>query len=78
MLGRFLQPDFAPLYLHHPLLTDHRGRKLSKRDFDADIHELNLAGTKAETVLGKAAALAGLIPEARDLQAEELAGLFLK
>lgn len=76
LLGRMWNPEFDPIYLHHPLLTDAEGRKLSKRDFDADIHELNLAGANPKSVIGKAAALIGLIPQERELAVEELAGLF--
>jgi glutamyl/glutaminyl-tRNA synthetase len=60
LLARYLSPDFAPIYAHHALLTDASGRKLSKRDFDADIHTLMLQGEKAANVLGRAAQLAGL------------------
>jgi glutamyl-Q tRNA(Asp) synthetase len=58
-LRAMLEVNEQPIYLHHPLLTDAHGRKLSKRDFDADIHSLKLAGLAAEHVIGKAAHLAG-------------------
>jgi glutamyl-tRNA synthetase/glutamyl-Q tRNA(Asp) synthetase len=81
LLGRMLSPEpvdigYNPVFLHHPLLTDDEGRKLSKRDFDADIHELNLAGQNPQTILGRAAAIVGLIPEHRNLSADEVSSLF--
>jgi glutamyl-Q tRNA(Asp) synthetase len=60
LLAEMMGQEKRPLYLHHPLLVDAHGRKLSKRDFAADIHSLMLAGKSAKEVLLEAAALAGL------------------
>jgi glutamyl-Q tRNA(Asp) synthetase len=65
-----------PLYLHHGLLTDSAGRKLSKRDFDADIHTVMLAGTPAEEVLAHAGRKAGLWNGGSTLKVEALPQLF--
>jgi glutamyl-tRNA synthetase/glutamyl-Q tRNA(Asp) synthetase len=70
MLGREAQPQF----LHHPLLVDAQGRKLSKRDFDEDIHGMFLMGLPAEQVIGQAVWLAGWSPDAREMGVEEALG----
>lgn len=76
-LMRLLGQATAPAYLHHGLLTDDKGRKLSKRDFDADIHSLLLAGTPPQDLLAEAARRAGLWLDGSGLGAVELQQLFL-
>lgn len=71
-LMRMLGATRMPVYLHHGLLVDANGRKLSKRDFAADIHSLLLAGSSANELLGQAAHLAGLLPSLQPLRADEL------
>ncbi len=68
----------TPCYLHHGLLMGPNGVKLSKKHFDKDIHQRMLAGENAKDVLGEAAFLAGLIPEVRPVEIEELPGLVIK
>jgi glutamyl-Q tRNA(Asp) synthetase len=70
-LAKLLGQESRPIYLHHPLLVDAEGRKLSKRDFDADIHSLMLAGMQAEEVIGRAAFLAGWVEQYRLMGLEE-------
>ena len=72
--GKLQRSSFR--YAHHQLLTDANGRKLSKRDFDADIHTLPLNGVRASKVLGQAAFLANLIPKEKALKASDVADLF--
>ena len=68
MLGRT-----APLhFMHHPVLQDAAGRKLSKRDFDGPLHELRAAGHRGEEVLGRAALAAGLQRDPRPLSGKDL------
>jgi glutamyl-tRNA synthetase/glutamyl-Q tRNA(Asp) synthetase len=43
-----------PAFLHHPLLCDEKGEKLSKRQRSESISQLREAGMKAEEVLGRA------------------------
>lgn len=74
VLGRAEPPRF----LHHSLVKDERGRKLSKSDRDTGLRELRKIGWSAERVLGEAVRLAGLQDEARPLAADELAGLFAR
>lgn len=76
-LMRLLGHTSVPLYLHHGLLTDASGRKLSKRDFDADIHSLLLAGTAPEALLADAARRAGLWQGEAGLRVADLGTLFL-
>ena len=71
LIAEALGQQRQPFYLHHPLLTDASGRKLSKRDFDADIHALQQQGVAASVVIGAAAYRAGWITEDRPLSLEE-------
>lgn len=65
-----------PRYLHHPLVTDASGRKLSKKEFAKSLGDLRREGWSAERVLGEAAFLGGLRPDKAPLQAAELTSLF--
>ncbi|HYC31585.1 MAG TPA: glutamate--tRNA ligase family protein [Gemmatimonadales bacterium] len=76
-LGRLLGREEPPVFLHHPLVRRPDGAKLSKSSGDDGIRELRAAGLGAAEVLGRAAALGGLLPEPRPIRATELAGLFL-
>lgn len=76
MLGTRLGRKVPPLFLHHPLITEPSGQKLSKRDSAAGVRELRAAGQSPETVLGQAAYRTGLIPQPRRLSAAELGSLF--
>jgi glutamyl-tRNA synthetase/glutamyl-Q tRNA(Asp) synthetase len=75
-LARLLGQSEPPRFLHHPLVRDERGRKLSKSDRDTGLAELRESGWSAERVLGEAARLAGLQDEARPIAAGDLPGLF--
>lgn len=79
ILKQILEPKFdhEVQYLHHGLLTDENGRKLSKRDFDADIQTLRKSGIDASIVLGKAAFLAGLQDDERPIFAKDAKNLFI-
>lgn len=44
----------APVYAHHPLLTDSAGHRLAKRDHAATIRALRAAGRTAEAVVNLA------------------------
>jgi glutamyl-tRNA synthetase/glutamyl-Q tRNA(Asp) synthetase len=76
LLARLLGRETPPAWLHHPLVTDAEGRKLSKREEATGIRELRLAGRTPAEVLGMAAHRTGLQPEPAPLLAEELASLF--
>lgn len=59
ILAEMLGQNSPPIYLHHPLLLDDSGRKLSKRDFSEDIHQRFLKGDDRATVLKEAIILGG-------------------
>lgn len=72
MLGRETPPSF----LHHPLIVNPEGAKLSKRDQATGIRDLRAAGRTPGEVLGEAAWRTGLLPAMRAVEVSELAGLF--
>ena len=66
-LGRLLRAagvggaaSWPPRYVHHPVLLDDDGKKLSKSTGAAGVRRLRDAGVTAADVLGRAAAAAGL------------------
>jgi len=75
-LARLLGRTEPPRYLHHPLLTDPSGRKLSKKDLAKSLGDLRREGWTPERVLGEAAFLGGLHPERTPLNSAELDSLF--
>jgi glutamyl-tRNA synthetase/glutamyl-Q tRNA(Asp) synthetase len=75
-LARMLGRAVPPIFLHHPLLVDPSGRKLSKSDLDTGVRDLRAAGVAAPEVIGRAAAATGLLPEPRPLPAARVHDLF--
>ena len=74
----YLQQLFGfshPQYGHVPMLLAPDGRRLSKRDKDLDLGQLQKY-TTAENVLGTLAHAAGIIDRAQPVSARELAGEF--
>ncbi len=65
----------APRFYHVPLLLAPDGRRLSKRDEDRDMGGLRKK-YRPEGLLGRLAALAGLIPEGETASARELITCF--
>lgn len=59
-LMRLLGRDTPPLYLHHPLIVDPAGKKLSKRERAHSIRQDRDAGISPETLLGRVCHKAGL------------------
>jgi glutamyl-Q tRNA(Asp) synthetase len=76
LLGKMLGREHPAAFLHHPLIVNREGAKLSKRDRATGIRELRAAGHSAESVLGEAAWRTGLLPEPRPLVISELGTLF--
>ena len=72
LLGRADMPHF----LHHPLITDPGGNKLSKRDFAKGLRDYRAEGRSAESVLGEAAWRVGLLEANGDLAVHEIPALF--
>ncbi len=75
-LARLLGRPVPPVFLHHPLVVDPAGRKLSKSAGDTGIRELRAAGRRPEWVVGLAAAAVGLIPGPAPVSAGSVAELF--
>jgi glutamyl-tRNA synthetase len=73
-LQRLLGYD-TPNYIHIPLLVDHQGRRLAKRDKDLDLTALAQRFTP-EDILGMLAYSAGLLEEVRPMTLEALIPLF--
>jgi glutamyl-tRNA synthetase len=61
--------------VHIPLLVDHQGRRLAKRDKDLDLTALSQRLTP-EQILGMLAYSAGILPEIRPSTLEELLPVF--
>ena len=75
-LGRMLGRTDPPEFLHHPIIFNARGQKLSKSASDTGVRELRAAGLTAADVIGAAARAAGLIEVARPVQAIDVGTLF--
>jgi len=76
VLARLLGRPEPPEFVHHPLLVDSTGRKLSKSAHDTGIRELRAAGAVPEAVVGLAAAAVGLIEAPAPVPAASVAALF--
>jgi glutamyl/glutaminyl-tRNA synthetase len=74
-LARALGREQPPAFLHHPLIRKPGGAKLSKADGDTSVRDLRAAGETPESVIGRAAAAVGLLPEARELRVAEVPAL---
>ena len=75
-LARLLGRAAPPRFLHHPLIRNPGGGKLSKANRDTGLRELRAGGARPEDVLGAAAHATGLLTEPRALDAGELGALF--
>jgi glutamyl/glutaminyl-tRNA synthetase len=75
-LARLIGRPAPPLFVHHPLVMKSAEQKLSKSDGDSGIADLRAAGWSAAQIIGRAAALAGLIARPEPLSASDLPALF--
>jgi len=75
-LARLLGRSEPPIFVHHPLILDASGRKLSKSAGDTGIRELRAAGLTPEDVVGTAAAAVGLMAAPAPIQAAEVAAFW--
>lgn len=62
-LMRMLGRETPPVYLHHPLIVDATGKKLSKRELAHSIRQDREEGVSPESLLGRVCFKAGLQPE---------------
>jgi glutamyl-tRNA synthetase/glutamyl-Q tRNA(Asp) synthetase len=74
-LARLLGRTQPPLFFHHPLVMKTPTQKLSKADRDTSVRDLRTAGATAAALIGRAAALAGLLRVARPLRSSDAAEL---
>jgi glutamyl/glutaminyl-tRNA synthetase len=74
-LARLLGRSVPPRFLHHPLVMKSATQKLSKADRDTSVRDLRAGGLRADDVIGRAAAAAGLVGVARPIGAQEVPGL---
>lgn len=77
-LARLLGRERPALFLHHPLIRDDGGAKLSKKAASAPIRDMRFEGIPPEAVLGLAAQQVGLIEEASPQEREALLELTAK
>lgn len=77
-LGKLLGREQPALFLHHPLIRDDAGAKLSKKEASAPIREMRRRGVPPQAVLGKAAQRVGLTSEAAPREREALLELTAK
>jgi glutamyl/glutaminyl-tRNA synthetase len=75
-LARLLGRTTPPRFLHHSLLMKTATQKLSKADHDTSVRDLRERGRTAADVIGRAAALVGLLDRERPLAAEQVPTLF--
>ena len=71
-LARMLGRSTPPVFLHHPILLNPSGEKLSKSSGDTGVRDLRAAGMSAADVIGLAAAAVGLVETPRSIPAGEV------
>ena len=76
LLGKMIGRPKPAIFLHHPLLTDPSGKKLSKRDKSSSIADMREKGATPEEVIGKACFDAGIVDDLIGISAKELGNLF--
>lgn len=72
LLGRTTPAQF----IHHPLITDESGKKLSKRFFSEAVAKKRSEGLSAQALLGQALFHVGLLEKERPIDSSELSSLF--
>ena len=73
-LARLLGRTDPPQFFHHGLVMKTPTQKLSKADRDTSVRDLRDAGWAPDAVVGRAAALAGLIETGRDARRASCCG----
>lgn len=77
LLGKLLGRSEPPVFAHHPLVTDLKGQKLSKRALSEGVCKRRLAGEAAADVRGDVLWTAGLIEGPRPLTRDEMTCVLL-
>jgi glutamyl-tRNA synthetase/glutamyl-Q tRNA(Asp) synthetase len=75
-LARMLGRTRPPVFLHHPLVVNVSGEKLSKSNHDTGVRELRAQGLSPAGVIGRAAAAVGLLDSPRPVDARAVGDLF--
>ena len=75
-IARLLGRETPPAFAHHPLVMKTPAQKLSKSDGDTGIRDLRQTGWSPAQVIGEAARLAGLRPDAGQISAAAAPALF--
>jgi glutamyl/glutaminyl-tRNA synthetase len=75
-LARLLGREIPPRFLHHPLIRRASGQKLSKSEGDTSVRAMLDAGATPAQLFGRAARLAGLVPDETPIGPNSLASLF--
>jgi glutamyl-tRNA synthetase/glutamyl-Q tRNA(Asp) synthetase len=76
LLARMLGRRNAPVFLHHALIHDACGEKLSKSAGDTGVREMRAAGLTAPEVIGIAASRVGLVSRGESVHASDVSHLF--
>lgn len=74
-IGRLLGRSADPLFLHHSLLTDAAGKKLSKREQAESIRSERTNGITSQQLLGEVCHVAGLTEEPHPISLTEALSL---
>ncbi|MGE0174319.1 MAG: glutamate--tRNA ligase family protein [Oligoflexales bacterium] len=75
-IKRCLGHEQPVLFLHHPLLVDDTGKKLSKRFLSTSVTQFREQGAGSEKILGEAAFALGLTTKNIPMSLQEIYGLF--
>lgn len=75
MLMQALGREIPPLYLHHPLISDSSGKKLSKRELAHSLRQDRNAGATPEELLGRVCHKAGFAKDASPLPLKQALSL---
>lgn len=73
-VGNIPKEYTRPFYLHHPLIVDPTGKKLSKRELAHSIRQDKEAGISPEELLGRVLFKVQILPEAIPTPLEEAIG----
>jgi glutamyl-tRNA synthetase/glutamyl-Q tRNA(Asp) synthetase len=76
-LARMLGRDQPPSFVHHPLILQPSGLKLSKSLGDTGVRDLRAAGASPAAVIGLAVAGVGLAPPGALIEAADVRELFV-